>query len=154
MSRSIRKQPRSASATARSLKRGRCGFPIENQRKTTPAASASVAARHFLDDAATPCGDARRGITLDCNSFTPSEGEVFKHTFRLLVLRARNVRKPNGLGEFTQTGTSCQLPKKADFRESRKNKGNDAGRPIACSRFDVAHELNPDDVPPDLAGGA
>src|SRR5882724_10030991 len=34
-------------------------------------ASASVAARNFLDDAATPpCGDARRGITLDSNLFT------------------------------------------------------------------------------------
>src|SRR6266516_6457882 len=41
-------------------------FSDENKRKTTPAASASVAARNFLDDAATPpCGDARRGITLD-----------------------------------------------------------------------------------------
>src|SRR5438445_7677365 len=42
------------------------------QRKTTPAASASVAARYFLDDAATPpCGDARRGINalLDCIPF-------------------------------------------------------------------------------------
>ena len=37
----------------------------ENNRKTTPAASASVAARNFVDDAATPpCGDARRGIAL------------------------------------------------------------------------------------------
>src|SRR5439155_6369245 len=41
-------------------------FSDENKRKTTPAASASVAARNLLDDAATsPCGDARRGITLD-----------------------------------------------------------------------------------------
>jgi len=32
-------------------------------RKTTPAASASVAARSFIHDAATPpCGDARRGM--------------------------------------------------------------------------------------------
>src|SRR5947199_5977294 len=46
-------------------------FSDENKRKTTPAASASVAARNFLDDAATrPCGDARRGITLDSNLFT------------------------------------------------------------------------------------
>jgi hypothetical protein len=38
----------------------RCG------QKTTPAASASVATRHFFDDAATPpCGDARRGVTPD-----------------------------------------------------------------------------------------
>src|SRR5437867_10076167 len=43
----------------------------ENKWKTTPAASASVAARNFLDDAATPpCGRARRGITLDFNLFT------------------------------------------------------------------------------------
>ena len=48
-------------------------FSDENNRKTTPAASASVAARNFVDDAATPpCGDARRGIALYCNSFTPS----------------------------------------------------------------------------------
>src|SRR5437867_7216440 len=46
-------------------------FSDENKRKTTPAASASVAARNFLDDAATPpCGDARRGLTLDSNLFT------------------------------------------------------------------------------------
>src|SRR5205809_1667826 len=38
-------------------------FSDENKWKTTPAASASVAARNFIDDAATPpCGDARRGI--------------------------------------------------------------------------------------------
>src|SRR5438093_7159121 len=37
-------------------------FRLRTQRKTTPAASASVASQHFLDDAATPCGDARRGI--------------------------------------------------------------------------------------------
>src|SRR5881397_3584106 len=41
-----------------------------NTRKTTPAASALVAARNFIDDAATPpCGDARRGIALDSNLF-------------------------------------------------------------------------------------
>src|SRR5439155_20831430 len=46
-------------------------FSDEDIRKTTPAASASVAARNLLDDAATPpCGDARRGITLDSNLFT------------------------------------------------------------------------------------
>src|SRR2546425_12351842 len=50
------------------LTRGRGGFPIENKRKTTPAASAAMAARHFIEDAATPaCGDARRGITPDFN---------------------------------------------------------------------------------------
>src|SRR5438046_9769938 len=53
--------------------RGRGGFPIENKRKTTPAASALVASQHFLDDAATPpCGGARRGITHQRNSFTSS----------------------------------------------------------------------------------
>src|SRR5437867_12562195 len=46
-------------------------FSDENKWKTTPAASASVAARNFLDDAATPpCGRARRGITRDSNLFT------------------------------------------------------------------------------------
>src|SRR6266850_5593025 len=39
------------------------GFQLRTKRKTTLAASASVAARHFIDDAATPpCGIARRGI--------------------------------------------------------------------------------------------
>src|SRR6185295_13012971 len=38
-------------------------FSERHARKTTPSASASVASRHFLDDAATPpCGDARRGM--------------------------------------------------------------------------------------------
>src|SRR5213594_1001813 len=47
-------------------------FRLLNQGKTTPAASASVASQHFLDDAATPpCGDARRGITHQRHSFTP-----------------------------------------------------------------------------------
>jgi len=46
-------------------------IPMRTKRKTTPAASASVAARNILDDAATPpCGDARSGITLDSNLFT------------------------------------------------------------------------------------
>src|SRR6267378_1862737 len=40
-------------------------FRLKQKRKTTPAASASVAARNFIDDAATPpCGDARRGVCL------------------------------------------------------------------------------------------
>src|SRR5438046_2558395 len=48
-------------------------FPLKTQRKTTPAASASVASQHFLDDAATPpCSDARRGITHQRNSLTSS----------------------------------------------------------------------------------
>src|SRR5437879_13852940 len=54
----------------------------KTKRKTTPAAAAlleaaryragasRVASRYFIDDAATPCGDARRGMALDCNSFT------------------------------------------------------------------------------------
>src|SRR5438046_7300311 len=38
-------------------------FRLRTQRKTTPAASASVASQHFLDDAASPpCGGARRGM--------------------------------------------------------------------------------------------
>jgi len=46
------------------LTRGRGGFAIENKRKTAPAASASVASRHFINDAATPpCGNARRGMS-------------------------------------------------------------------------------------------
>jgi hypothetical protein len=36
------------------LTRGRGGFPIESKRKTTPAASSSVAAQNFVDDAALP----------------------------------------------------------------------------------------------------
>src|SRR5215831_17684555 len=44
-------------------------FRLRTKRKTTPAASASVASQNFLDDAATPpCGYARRGISLACNS--------------------------------------------------------------------------------------
>jgi outer membrane protein, multidrug efflux system len=40
-------------------------FQLRTKRKTTPAASASVASRNLLDDAASPpCGDARRGISL------------------------------------------------------------------------------------------
>src|SRR5204862_5584697 len=43
-------------------------FSDKNKRKTTPSASASVASRNFLDDADTPpCGNARRGVTLDSN---------------------------------------------------------------------------------------
>src|SRR5713101_8158467 len=38
-------------------------FSDQSERKTTPSASASVASRNFIDDAATPpCGDARRGV--------------------------------------------------------------------------------------------
>src|SRR5438128_6774737 len=40
-------------------------FSDQSERKTTPSASASVASRNFIDDAATPpCGDARRGVCL------------------------------------------------------------------------------------------
>src|SRR5439155_295292 len=46
-------------------------FRSKTKRKTTPAAAASVASQYLIDDAATPpCGDARRGMALDCNSFT------------------------------------------------------------------------------------
>jgi len=45
---------------------------LRTQKKTTPAASASVASQHFLDDAATPYGDARRGITHQRNWCTSS----------------------------------------------------------------------------------
>ena len=39
-------------------------FRSKTKRKTTPAAAASVASQYLIDDAATPCGDARRGIML------------------------------------------------------------------------------------------
>src|SRR5438477_8641593 len=57
-------------------------FRLRTERKTTPAASASVASQHFLDDAASPLllrlraaalalrgDDARRGITHHPHSF-------------------------------------------------------------------------------------
>src|SRR5438094_10588215 len=48
-------------------------FRLRTQRKTTPAASASVASQHFLEDAVSPpCTDARRGITRQRNSSTAS----------------------------------------------------------------------------------
>src|SRR2546421_5863449 len=48
-------------------------FRSKTKRKTTPAAAASVASQYLIDDAASPpCGDARRGMALDCNSFTAS----------------------------------------------------------------------------------
>src|SRR5439155_20950173 len=57
-------------------------FRSKTKRKTTPAAAASVASQYLIDDAATPflklraaalalrAVDARRGMALDCNSFT------------------------------------------------------------------------------------
>src|SRR5947208_14210138 len=46
-------------------------FRSKTKRKTTPAAAASVASQYLIDDAATPpCRAARRGMALDCNSFT------------------------------------------------------------------------------------
>ena len=43
------------------------------EKENHPGCVRSVAARNFLDDAATPpCGDARRGLRLDFNSFTPA----------------------------------------------------------------------------------
>src|SRR5206468_1141101 len=55
-----------------------------------PAASASVAARNFLDDAATPpCGRARRGITLDSNLFTaPQTAPTVKNLYAYLAVHA------------------------------------------------------------------
>src|SRR5947208_1489732 len=48
-------------------------FRSKTKRKTTPASASSVASQYRIDDAATPpCGDARRGMALDCNSFTAS----------------------------------------------------------------------------------
>src|SRR5439155_22503925 len=96
--------PRSASAAARSLKKGvakrvtkyreasadrEAGvvFRSKTKRKTTPAAAAlleaaryragasRVASQYLIDDAATPCGDTRRGMALDCNSFTASSAD-------------------------------------------------------------------------------
>ena len=73
------------------LTRGRGGFPIENKRKTTPAASASVATRNSFDDAALPslfeaarcraCAPRRwckEGNVPASSSFTPS---MSAHTF-------------------------------------------------------------------------
>src|SRR5438132_13416385 len=62
-------------------------FRSKTKRKTTPAAAAlleaaryracasPVASQYLIDDAATPCGDARRGMALDCNSFTASSAD-------------------------------------------------------------------------------
>src|SRR5712691_662517 len=50
---------------------GRFSFSI--QRKTTPFSRSADASQHFFNRSATPpCGDARRGITLDSNLFTAS----------------------------------------------------------------------------------
>src|SRR5438034_341270 len=52
---------------------------LDATRKTTPSASASVASRHFLDDAATPpCGDARRGIALLQNTALLQKPELLQ----------------------------------------------------------------------------
>ena len=46
-------------------------FSFCSYRKTTPSSRSADASRYFLDRSATPpCGDARRGVTLDCNLFT------------------------------------------------------------------------------------
>src|SRR5213594_3910338 len=76
-------------------------FSDENKRKTTPAASVSVAARNFIDDAATPpCGDARRGITLDSNSFTaPMTDDSANACFACYFLgKALSYLVPDGAG--------------------------------------------------------
>src|SRR5437773_12329527 len=68
-------------------------FSDENKRKTTPAASVSVAARNFIDDAATPpCGDARRGITLDSNLFTASVTARFSSKSDVFPRRGKDAR--------------------------------------------------------------
>src|SRR6266446_10607485 len=46
-------------------------FSFCSHRKTSPSSRSADASRYFLDRSATPpCGDARRGVTLDCNLFT------------------------------------------------------------------------------------
>src|SRR5438093_10102848 len=68
ISRSIRRSPRSASAPARSLKRGRGGFPMRTKGKPPRLRQLRWLREILLDDADTPpCGDARRGIALDSN---------------------------------------------------------------------------------------
>jgi hypothetical protein len=63
---------RSIKIAKRPLARGRGGFPIESKRKTTPAASASVASQNPIDDAALPSlRSCKEGNMLDSNSFTP-----------------------------------------------------------------------------------
>jgi hypothetical protein len=48
-------------------------FSDKNKKENHPGCVASVASRYFFDDTATPpCGDARRGLTLYSNLFTPS----------------------------------------------------------------------------------
>src|SRR5205085_7163538 len=43
------------------------------QSENHPVRANAEASRYFLDRTATPpCGDARRGVSLDSNSFTPS----------------------------------------------------------------------------------
>src|SRR5262249_35033591 len=65
-------------------------FSDRQKRKTTPAASVSVASQYFLDDAATPpCGDARRGIT-PSKKYSPLFPQL------LLILR-------NRIGKFPPT---------------------------------------------------
>src|SRR3989442_7541428 len=50
-------------------------FSDQSERKTTLSASASVASRNFIDDAATPpCGDASRGACLLQNIRFASQG--------------------------------------------------------------------------------
>jgi hypothetical protein len=54
-------------------RRRRGGFPFVLDRKTTPSSRPAEASRHLIDREATPpCGDARRGVAPDFNSFTRS----------------------------------------------------------------------------------
>src|SRR6185295_10195084 len=49
-------------------------FSLPCDRKTTPSSRSAEASRYLFDRSATPpCGDARRGISLDFNSFTARE---------------------------------------------------------------------------------
>ena len=65
-------------------------FSFCSYRKTTPSSRSADASRYFLDRSATPpCGDARRGVTLDCNLFTGSidrayRGKDLNRSFRLI----------------------------------------------------------------------
>src|SRR5712691_8653017 len=68
----------------------RCGFVLN--RKTTPAVRSMDASRNLLYRSATPpCGDARRGMTLDSNSFTPAMTRPVQD--KVLVRTAATVRK-------------------------------------------------------------
>src|ERR1051326_954329 len=61
-------------------------FRLRTKRKTTPAASVSVASRHFPNDAATPpCGDARRGM------YRSHTFDIFSQFRRARLPRSRHI---------------------------------------------------------------